>query len=247
MRPLHPINVVRWLFDGRRSPHGRLIPRWIFLRALALIYFSAFYSLLFQIKGLIGPEGILPARRFPAGCGRTDGPDPLLVRADALLVFQQLCGADDDYVGRACGVGDRVSESLAAALFFRVFPLLPFVHRRVECVLELSIGWHVARGGIHRAVFCSARIDAGMGRARSAIAREPVPAAMGVVPDLLRIGHGEAAERRRGVAQLYSDGRVLPERPAAHLGRLVRATPAALVPRSKCWSHAGCSNWGSSS
>ena len=184
---------------------------------------------------------------FPAGCGRTDGPDPLLVRADSLLVFQQLCGTDDDYVGRACGVGDRVSESLAAALFFRVFPLLPFVHRRVECVLELSIGWHVARGGIHRAVFCSARIDAGMGRARSAIAREPVPAAMGVVPDLLRIGHGEAAERRRGVAQLYSDGRVLPERPAAHLGRLVRATPAALVPRSNVLEPRWRSNWGSSS
>jgi hypothetical protein len=64
MRPLHPINVVRWLFDGRRSPRGRLVPRWIFLRALALIYFSAFYSLLFQIKGLIGPEGILPAQQY---------------------------------------------------------------------------------------------------------------------------------------------------------------------------------------
>ena len=64
MRPLHPINVVRWLFDGRRSPRGRLIPRWIVLRALALIYFSAFYSLLYQIKGLIGPQGILPAGDF---------------------------------------------------------------------------------------------------------------------------------------------------------------------------------------
>ena len=64
MRRLHPISVVRWLFDGQRSPRGRLIPRWIFLRALALIYFSAFYSLLFQIKGLIGPEGILPAGDF---------------------------------------------------------------------------------------------------------------------------------------------------------------------------------------
>jgi lipase maturation factor 1 len=40
---------------------GHLWPRWIFLRALALIYLSAFYSLLFQIKGLIGPDGILPA------------------------------------------------------------------------------------------------------------------------------------------------------------------------------------------
>lgn len=34
------------------------------MRALGLIYFSAFYSLLFQIKGLIGPEGILPARDY---------------------------------------------------------------------------------------------------------------------------------------------------------------------------------------
>jgi hypothetical protein len=40
---------------------GHLWARWIFLRALGLIYFSAFYSLLFQIKGLLGPNGLLPA------------------------------------------------------------------------------------------------------------------------------------------------------------------------------------------
>jgi hypothetical protein len=61
-----PINGFRWLFDGHRGPRGQMIPRWIFLRALALIYFSAFYSLLFQIKGLIGPEGILPAQDYLA-------------------------------------------------------------------------------------------------------------------------------------------------------------------------------------
>ncbi len=60
------IDVFRWIFDSRRAPRGRLIPRWIFLRALAAIYFSAFFSLLFQIKGLIGPEGILPADRYLA-------------------------------------------------------------------------------------------------------------------------------------------------------------------------------------
>src|ERR1700723_2195995 len=43
---------------------GHLWPRWIFLRALSLIYLSAFYSLLFQIKGLIGPDGILPATDY---------------------------------------------------------------------------------------------------------------------------------------------------------------------------------------
>src|ERR1019366_5664072 len=37
------------------------IPPPAFLRALGGIYFSAFFSLVFQIRGLIGPEGILPA------------------------------------------------------------------------------------------------------------------------------------------------------------------------------------------
>ena len=43
------------------GPPGHLLPRWLFLRALGFIYFSAFYSLVFQIRGLLGPNGILPA------------------------------------------------------------------------------------------------------------------------------------------------------------------------------------------
>ncbi|HJZ63265.1 MAG TPA: lipase maturation factor family protein [Candidatus Acidoferrum sp.] len=46
------------------GPPGHLIPRWIFLRALGLIYFSAFSSLVFQIRGLIGPDGLLPAGSY---------------------------------------------------------------------------------------------------------------------------------------------------------------------------------------
>jgi hypothetical protein len=68
-----PRNILRWLFDGRCGPADRLIPRWIFLRALAAIYFSAFYSLLFQIKGLIGPDGILPASQYLAAVARSLG------------------------------------------------------------------------------------------------------------------------------------------------------------------------------
>jgi hypothetical protein len=57
-------SVVRWLFDSERGPRDRLAPRWIFLRALGGIYFSAFFSLVFQIRGLVGPEGILPANQY---------------------------------------------------------------------------------------------------------------------------------------------------------------------------------------
>src|ERR1700758_4059989 len=56
-----PASVIRWLLHPARGDSGRLISRWIFLRGLGLIYFSAFYALIFQIRGLIGPEGILPA------------------------------------------------------------------------------------------------------------------------------------------------------------------------------------------
>src|ERR1700677_4211387 len=69
-------SAIRWLFDSEHGASDRLIPRWIFLRALGCIYFSAFFSLVFQIRGLIGPEGILSAGGYvrgalgPVGAGR---------------------------------------------------------------------------------------------------------------------------------------------------------------------------------
>ena len=57
-------SAFRWFFDSEYGASDRLIPRWLFLRALGLIYFSAFFSLAFQIRGLIGPQGILPAGEY---------------------------------------------------------------------------------------------------------------------------------------------------------------------------------------
>jgi hypothetical protein len=47
-----------------RGDRGALWPRWVFLRGLGLIFFSVFYSLAFQIKGLIGLNGLLPAAAY---------------------------------------------------------------------------------------------------------------------------------------------------------------------------------------
>ena len=58
----------RFLEAGRGwswiQPSEALWPRWIWLRALGLIFLSAFYSLAFQITGLLGPRGILPAGEY---------------------------------------------------------------------------------------------------------------------------------------------------------------------------------------
>jgi len=62
-------NIAEWLLGPEAPAEGErthLLPRWLFLRSLGVIYFSAFYSLLFQIKGLIGPQGILPAGEYLA-------------------------------------------------------------------------------------------------------------------------------------------------------------------------------------
>lgn len=67
------MSAIAWMFDTQHGATDRLIPRWIWLRALGLIYFSAFYSLLRQIRGLIGSNGILPANEYLPAVARTFG------------------------------------------------------------------------------------------------------------------------------------------------------------------------------
>src|SRR5437899_1134641 len=61
--------LATWLFASEPAPvswksPGRLASRWLFLRALGLIFFSAFDSLVQQVQGLIGTDGVLPARWY---------------------------------------------------------------------------------------------------------------------------------------------------------------------------------------
>jgi hypothetical protein len=58
------MQTIRYLFDRTDGVSHHLIARWLFLRAIGAIYFSAFLALLFQIRGMIGPQGILPADSY---------------------------------------------------------------------------------------------------------------------------------------------------------------------------------------
>src|SRR5579863_4863621 len=62
--PLGRPSITDWLFGPGPVEPGKLWPRWLWLRALGLIFFSAFYSLARQIQGLVGPDGILPASDY---------------------------------------------------------------------------------------------------------------------------------------------------------------------------------------
>jgi hypothetical protein len=100
---------------------GHLWPRWIVLRCLGLIYFSAFYSLLFQIKGLIGPSGILPATDYLKTVAAAF-PDQKFWFAPTLFWF----GASDRALIAVCWLGVIASILLALNLWPRASLVICF-------------------------------------------------------------------------------------------------------------------------
>jgi len=112
--------VLGWFFDGRHAAADRLIPRWLFLRSLGLIYFSAFLSLTFQIRGLIGPNGILPADRYLQAVAESLGPWQRIWYAPTLLWWTSGSGMLD----ALCWTGMLASLLLALNLWPRPMLLI---------------------------------------------------------------------------------------------------------------------------
>jgi len=104
-----PLSAIRFLFDSQPGASGRLLARWLFLRALGLIYFSAFFALVFQIRGLIGPGGILPAASYLEAVAASFGHYARLWYAPTLLWFSSGSGM----LLTLCAVGMAASVGLA--------------------------------------------------------------------------------------------------------------------------------------
>ena len=98
---------------------GWLWARWLFLRALGLIYASVFLSLAFQIRGLIGPHGILPAEELLSTIARVD---PGLARFWDVPSVLWISASD-----RALAVLVAVGLGAATALALNVAPRVAIV------------------------------------------------------------------------------------------------------------------------
>jgi hypothetical protein len=118
-----PASAIGWLFDSRQGVRDRLLPRWLFLRALGLIYLSAFFSLVFQIRGLIGPEGILPADRYLQQLAQSLGPLQRFWYAPTLLWFS----SSSHMLMALCWVGMVASLLLVANIWPRGMLVICFV------------------------------------------------------------------------------------------------------------------------
>jgi lipase maturation factor 1 len=111
------------LFSSDEGAADRLIPRWIVLRALGLIYCSAFVSLLFQIRGLIGPLGILPANRYLAAVAQSFGPAVRVWFAPTVLWL----ASGSHMLMAMCWLGLAASLLLTANIWPRAMLLICFV------------------------------------------------------------------------------------------------------------------------
>ena len=136
-------SVVQTARTAPRSDRSFLIARWLFVRCLAALYLVTFLSLLWQIPGLLGENGISPAQenlglaRFTLGAERYLAFPTLfwLDSSDAFLYL--LCGAG---VVGSCLVFLGVAPSL-------LVPFLWLVHLSFFTVGEDEVrAWPVANG-----------------------------------------------------------------------------------------------------
>ncbi len=126
-----PASAIGWLFGRQQGVPDRLIPRWLFFRALAAIYFSAFFSLLFQIRGLIGREGILPASSYLHAVEQSLGHLQRVWYAPTLLWFS----GGPLMLSALCWAGMLASLLLVLNLWPRGMLVI---------CLRLPIRWHAA-------------------------------------------------------------------------------------------------------
>jgi len=118
-----PRSAIRSLFAAERGASDRLIPRWLLLRALGLIYFSAFYSLIFQIRGLIGPQGILPAGEYLQAVARSSMAHARFWYAPSILWIS----SSSAMLMALCWLGLIASLLLVVNLWPRAMLLISFV------------------------------------------------------------------------------------------------------------------------
>jgi len=116
-------SAIGWLFNGRRGSSERLIPRWLFLRALGLIYFSAFFSLIFQVRGLVGLAGILPAGSYLQAVAQSLGHWQRLWYAPTVLWVS----SGPEMLSGLCWLGMIASVLLALNLWPRGMLVVCFV------------------------------------------------------------------------------------------------------------------------
>ena len=199
--------AYRWLFDSEHGASDRLMPRWLFLRALGCIYFSAFFSLIFQIRGLIGPAGILPASDYLRALSASVSHTRALWFAPTLIWL----ASGPHMLTGLCGAGMLASLLLVLNVWPRGVLAVCFVCYLSFVSAAQDFSGYQSDGMLLEAGFIALFFSpSGI---RPGLGRTSWPSRAGLFllqwewfPHLLRIRSSKDHRRRSGVAQLYRHG-----------------------------------------
>jgi len=120
-------SLFQWLVGTADGRSTYAVARWVFLRALGMIYLIAFVSFWVQVRGLIGSQGILPAQEYLRAVKASIG--PARYRVVPTVFWLQ---AGDTALQLACALG----VVCAALLVSSVAPVVSLV---LLWVLYLSL------------------------------------------------------------------------------------------------------------
>lgn len=124
--------LTRSLWGRHVELPEHVLTRWLFLRALGLVYLVAFVSLWMQISGLIGHDGILPVDQFMSSVKQAC--DVRGIGAERFGMVPTLCwlNSSDSFLKIQCAAGAAFSALL-------ILDLLPVVCLILLWFLYLSL------------------------------------------------------------------------------------------------------------
>jgi predicted DCC family thiol-disulfide oxidoreductase YuxK len=108
--------LTRWFWGRHVELPDYFLTRWIFLRALGVIYLVAFVSLWMQIDGLIWHDGILPADQFMSAASQQC--DAQGIGVERFHLLPTLCWFDssDNFLSLQCAAGTIFSVLLIVGI-----------------------------------------------------------------------------------------------------------------------------------
>ncbi|MGD0835642.1 MAG: lipase maturation factor family protein [Polyangia bacterium] len=111
--------LTGWLLGRPFVTSSYAISRWLFLRALGVIFLAAFLSLGCQVRGLIGHAGILPVDRLMAALRQAYDGSGIGIDRFRLVPTLSWLSSSDRLLGFECVAGVALAIALALGLVQR--------------------------------------------------------------------------------------------------------------------------------
>ena len=226
--------LTRWFWGRHVEQPDYFLTRWIFLRALGVIYLVAFVSLWTQISGLIGHNGILPPDQFMSAVQQQC--DAQGIGLERFHLLPTLCWFDssDGFLNFQCAAGTLCAILLIVGIApAPCLALLWLIYLSLATVGQDFLGFQwdnlLLEAGFLAIFFAPLQFLPRTSRESATVTNRPLAAALAAVQAHVLVRLRETVERRSQLAESHRAHVSLSNPAAADVAGLVCESTAALV------------------